>query len=66
MRSALIDAGPSEPPAVSHARPAWAAPLATALWEAAAAPADLAVPLEPRYMDCICAGVPAICSQHAE
>jgi len=30
------------------ARPAWAAPLAAAARDAAAAPADLAVPLDPR------------------
>lgn len=62
-RPAFTDAGLPEPPAVSHARPAWAAPLAAAVWDAAAAPADLAVPLEPRcvgmqeYLPC------AVCVQ---
>lgn len=65
-RPAFTNAGPPEPPAVSHARPAWAAPLAAALWDAAAAPADLAVPLEPRCMGCTHAGVFAVCDGCAE
>ena len=48
-RQAFADGDAPQPPAVSHARPAWAAPLAAAARDAAPAPADLAVPLEPRW-----------------
>jgi len=47
-RPAFADGQALAPPAVSHVRPAWAAPLAAAARDAAAAPADLAVPLDPR------------------